>query len=519
MSTPQTSHNLDLLEKEIINAVRQFSSAELLLAINAVMKQRTGTEAQSNGNELYNLPFIAAALSSFAVRYSNPYRGNKKISLAALKRLSDLTFNYLGADPITHDEELAAEFRNSNPIFMMLRIVGNQFPFEVNTYAFVGQTLLLYGELPKEIESKREVPHFDFTAAFQKINGLSLENFICCGFVAWAAFSAKKNFGITREYFEKARSQGIKLPDDGGITYVLDCITADPIRFRQKYEEMKQRDRRFGMYDFNPLLTLPIVRPWPHYGTTSMLNDRIIAPLPNLIAYRISTGIFYEIFNSYKEDFSRYFGHLFEAYVGRLLKAFIKPQNLISEEMIKQNYPSFSGKVPDWVVLEGSTAILIECKATRFSLTALSTGAKESVDKSLTQVLKGLKQLSEFKNAITKKGSALERFNHCSVFMPVLVTFEPLYLINTVFFREHINNLLKLEGVSDLSWRILSIKELEAFQPHFNAGISLSDTLTALERASFHQVLNDYITKTGCTYKDSILYKYDEEMYKKMGLG
>jgi hypothetical protein len=46
MLTPQTSHKLDLLEQEIINAVRQFSSAELLLAINAVMKQRTGTEAQ-----------------------------------------------------------------------------------------------------------------------------------------------------------------------------------------------------------------------------------------------------------------------------------------------------------------------------------------------------------------------------------------------------------------------------------------------------------------------------------------
>ncbi len=52
-----------------------------------------------------------------------------------------------------------------------------------------------------------------------------------------------------------------------------------------------------------------------------MSNDRIIAPLPDLIPYRVSTGIYYEMFNEYREDFSRFFGHLFEAYVERLLKA------------------------------------------------------------------------------------------------------------------------------------------------------------------------------------------------------
>ncbi|MEW6587496.1 MAG: hypothetical protein AB1442_18045, partial [Nitrospirota bacterium] len=272
MPITQKLHKSAVLEKEIINAVRQFSSADLLLAVSTAMKPRPAIESHKE----YDIhPFIAAALSSFAVRYSNPHRGTKRMSLRLLKRLSDLIFTYLGADPITQDEVLAVEFQNSNPIFTMLRIVGNQFPFEVSAYGSVGQPLLLYGEIPKEIESRKEVPHFKFETAFQKITGLSLKNFLCCGLIAWSAFSSRNNFGLTREYFEKARSQGIKLPDDEGIVDALNCFTADPVRFREKYEEMKQKDRRFCMYDFNPLLTFPIVRPWHHHVTTSMSNDRI----------------------------------------------------------------------------------------------------------------------------------------------------------------------------------------------------------------------------------------------------
>lgn len=507
---------LEAIEQEIRTTIRKFSSADLLLAINSTMKERAVPGNKPNVPEIP--PFIAAAIAAFAIRFSNPHRGYKNITWSILKKLSDLVFKYLSADPITHDEGLADELHKSNPIFDILRIAGNKFSLEVNTYAFIGQPLLLYGELPKEMEHKRDVPHFDFYDKFQKITGLSLEDFICCGFVAWAAFSSKTNSGLTREYFEKARSLGMTLPDDEGILNMLNCITADPNRFRQKYAEMKQKDRLFCMYDFNPLLTYPILRPWAHHNAKSMLDDRIVAPLPDLVAYRISTGIFYEMFNSYNEEFSRYFGFLFEAYVGRLLKAFVPAKNLYSEDMIREKNPSYSGKVPDWIVLEGSTAILIECKATRFSLPALSTGAEESVNKSLAQVLKGLKQLHEFRTAIIEKNHSLMSFTSCSKIKPVLVTLEPLYLINTVLFREHIDALIEKEAVTDLPWRILSVKEIESFEPHLKSGIQLSDILSALNDKPFNQVLDDCIAKTGLSYKDSLLYGYDQEMYQRLGI-
>ncbi len=516
MSTREQIRKLEALEQEIRIAIRQLSSADLLLAITTGMKERAAPGTKPSMPAIP--PFIAGAIAAFAIRFSNPYRSNKNITWPILSNLSNLVDKYLSADPITHDKELADEFHKSNPIFTLLRLVGNQFPFEPRTFAFIGQPLLLYGELPKEIACKKNVPTFDFHDKFQKITGLSLEDFMCCGFVARAALSSSTNSGLTREYFEKARLLGIKLPDDEGILYMLNCITADPNRFRQKYEEMKQKDRLFCMYDFNPLFTYPILRPWAHHNAKSMLDDRIVAPLPDLIAYRISTGIFYEMFNSYKEEFSRYFGFLFEAYVGRLLKAFVPAQNLYSEDMIREKFPSYSGKVPDWIVLEGSTAILIECKAMRFSLPSLSTGAVESVNKSLAQVLKGLKQLHEFREAIIEKKPGLKSFTSCSKIKPVLVTFEPLYLINSVFFREHIDALLEKEAVTDLPWRILSVKELEYLEPHLNTGMRLSDILLALEDKPFNEVIDDCIAKTDLSYKDSLLYKYDQQMYHRLGI-
>lgn len=67
----------------------------------------------------------------------------------------------------------------------------------------------------------------------------------------------------------------------------------------------------------------------------------------------------------------------------------------------------------------------------------------------------------------------LERFQDCNIFKPVLITFEPLELINSEFFRKHINQLLQEEGIQDLAWQILSVGNLEILQPHLATGIKL----------------------------------------------
>jgi hypothetical protein len=330
---------------------------------------------------------------------------------------------YQIADPLGFNESIQENYYDSNPVFTLLRIFGNQAPYCIDFFGQQARPLLLFQEIPKEIAGSKRGTKFDLESSFYEISGVPLTDFINVGYVSFAA--AHSNDGFTRGYFEKARSQGFNLPKGNLILPALDKLAADSRKLKQLYLKGRTHDRRFAMYDFNPLFLHPIVRPWKQQKALLMDSDLLVAPIPNLILYRISMGIFYDLFNHFKTDFSNYFGHVFEAYVGRILHHSICSGNLLSENDIRKTYSPEKGKVPDWIVIEGTTAILIECKATRFSRAALTTGEESAIHDSLKQVMKGLRQLYWFREACIAKQPGLEALHSCTDFKPLLVSLEP----------------------------------------------------------------------------------------------
>src|SRR5262249_16919925 len=162
--------------------------------------------------------------------------------------------------------------------------------------------------------------------------------------------------------------------------------------------------------------------------------------------------IFYEMFNHYRTEFSNYFGTIFEIYVGEILARSGFTDKLLSETDIRKTYPTDEGKVPDWAVIDGSTAVLIECKATRFSRSTLTTGGEEGINDRLKQTLKGLAQLYRFREACIARAQGLENLHKCTNFKLILVSFEPLHLINSPLFRQYINKELANQGINDFPW-------------------------------------------------------------------
>jgi hypothetical protein len=112
----------------------------------------------------------------------------------------------------------------------------------------------------------------------------------------------------------------------------------------------------------------------------------------------------------------------------------------------------------------------------------------------------------------------LQKFHYCSIFKPIIVSLEPLFLINSEFFREYINTLLAAEGVTGLDWQILSIDELEALQPHIAAGFNLAQVLDELRNKSFNNVLENLSSQTNRTFAHSFLYDKQEELYQRLGV-
>ena len=359
------------------------------------------------------------------------------------------------------------------------------------------------------------MPAFDLNSSFEDLNGVTLREFLDVGFISWTAARGQKAF--TLSYYDKARSQGMNLPADLRLQAILNRISADPSKFRSLYDRRKESDRRFGMYDYNPLFEYPIICPWPTVSPIGV-KSRMCAPLPDLIAHRISTGIFYQMFNEYGLRFAEYFGFLLQEYVAEILRNSVPISSLVGEEEIRTTYPDDRGPTPDWIVLEGSHAVLIECKATRFSRAALATGNEAAIDSSLKQMLKGLRQCIKFKNACQNGQVGLERFFGVSKFKIALVSLEPLLLVNSHFFRQHINQILAEEGLPNDEWIAASAQELEILQPHVAAGIGLSEPLSRLRTETAFDVRRDISSRTGLTYKNSFLYEQDREFYERLGV-
>lgn len=495
---------LEEVESTIKSVFRKLSLGDVLHSLYLLKK--TSPELR---------PFMIGGIALFAIRFCPPSKTSKPIKNYDIRNLIDISNAYYLADPITFDKDLCDKFMNESPVFMMLRHVSSQFPFEPSLFGKFSRPALLFHEIPQQLKKLPNIPKFDFDEKFQAITEVSVIDFITIGFVILSA--SHGNFAVSQDNFKKMRRQGIKVSDQS-LKAVLDQLVADKSKLTELYEKRKNQDRRFRMYDFNPLHSYPIIRPCHDKQFYTPDKNFIHAPVPELIASRISTGIFYQMYNTYGTEFSEYFGFVFEQYFGLVLKKCLLSEQLLSESDIRDFYSIKKGKAPDWIVVDGSTMLLFECKATRFSRSAQAIASEDAINSSLSQVKKGLKQLASFISACQAKDSSLQRFHHCSIFKPVLVSMEPLFLINSECFRKHINDLLAAEGVTGLDWQILSIDNLEALQPHIAAGFNLAHVLDELQNKSFNNVLENLSSQTNRTFADSFLYDKQEELYQRLGL-
>ncbi len=183
--------------------------------------------------------------------------------------------------------------------------------------------------------------------------------------------SAKQLFTIGAGLWFKYTSQhlGINYPLDElalpGITY------ADYDKFMQLYslsmKEMKERltaERKLDdtfMYQFHALQSHPLI--------LTELNGRLahICPMPTLLFWRITSGLFYDLIN--ERGFDQAFGTSFQDYVGQMLEKTFNgtPVKVYPEE------PDTRPKRADWIIDQSISFMLIECKTKRMTIGARTT--------------------------------------------------------------------------------------------------------------------------------------------------
>jgi hypothetical protein len=492
------------LESQLLRELANIPQDRLLLGLRwlAETKQKHGWHA--------HMIATAAGLAMRAGGAAGPIASSVRVPLTTLERLRPLVAAFAHADPCVWFEQQSDQL-----LGLLLRIAGNQHIYQVNLPAKWARADLLFRQLPKSECMSAASEGFDFNAHFTEANGCAIDEFIDVALMGFAAAKSNSALGFERSYFEKARADGIALPSDLVIDAALSRLAATPIQHADLARRLRQPDRSFAAYDYNTLRVYPLVRPWPEL---SGAEDRFLAPLPDLLLSRLTEGVFHQMRDRYGEPFDRYFGVLLTQYVHSILKATVDAHCLFDESTLRRRFSEDRGKLPDFVILDGTTSICVEVKIGRVPQVVYAKGDMDKLSQALSGVRKGLTQVFEFEKACRSRSRGLEPFAACTQFIPVIVTWERAHLANTPPYRELVASKLDSEYGSR-PWVTLSVEDLEWFQVHLSGGdLSVSSMFKHALCAPVHEVIDCAARLSQRSYRHSFLQSTEAAISQRLRL-
>jgi len=464
-------------------------------------------------------PFISAMITKYAILNSNIHSGWSPMwndeFIPIMKMITDCSVY----DPDFDLSNKSLEEREDNLASFLLRKIGSQSRLDIQVRNALGGTIYLYEEMMKDENAPPFIKKL-VNSQFEKKFGVSISDFLKIGFLLFAGSSNSANKGgLTGDYFEKARIQGVSIPNNEVINNCLKQIACDQYQFRKICIKSKSNDDFYNSYEINPLLKYPIIRLWNPSNQKNLENDKFIAPVPNLLIYRLTTGLYYQLFNmneGEKEKFSQEFGKLFESYTGVLLKWYKLPDKILSENEIKKHikgYKKRNIKIPDWMIFCEEGVILIECKATRYSQDMYERGLKAEANSCFKQIRKGIIQMNEFENQIPLLCKKFEKNYTNLQVQKIIVSYDNLQGLR----RGPLKNYVDRE-INEYSkeWKTLWVGELEEIQPYITEGANFWYFLIDIENKDLDVILKEMKSKTNARNSDGILYKYQKKLFSEL---
>jgi hypothetical protein len=401
-----------------------------------------------------------------------------------------------------YDPQFDKEIKNNQrqaAVSYFLKSIG-QLHWNRNIRFMLSRTLFLYEEIIKEETAPKYIKDL-IGPKFKEKFGLPLHDFIKIGAVLWAGSSSRKG-GLRRDYLENARNRGMTVPNDESVKICLKLIVCDPIQFRT--------DSLLEKYNLNPLLSRPLVRLWENSENEEMFDDKFIAPIPDMLIYRISIGLYYQLYNIYGVNFATNFGDLFELYIRKIIEGFRLPGKIITEKDIDYYLP-IKGKKgvktrrPDWVIFPENGVILIECKAMHYTQDTFEHGINAKNTAWLTQIEKALDQFDKFEKQVPELCKKLGKEYPKLKIQRIIVSFEPLLGLKYGPLREYIDSKNKRD------WVLIPVEDLEEIQPYIAKGYDLWSFISEYKNSryvDFNKIIEKMRLKTGANDSENMFDSY-----------
>lgn len=224
-------------------------------------------------------------------------------------------------------------------------------------------------------------------------------------------------------------------------TKFVEWITCSYKDFRENYDSHPPIASEYGKSRFNPLIKTPALR--TDRNLTQGNHEVFLIPIPRLLNLRITRGLYFDfsdLFNHKNRDniFRSSFGYVFQEYVGLLL------QKSLTDKEIKPEFKYILNKEskdsPDWFIIEGKRAIIIEVKQSCLYLDAKSWGSIEIIKRNLKRTIGvAVNQFWKFDQALGKDSfnKELNDFKKIDNFEHLIVTYDSAYFSNSIL-REQI---------------------------------------------------------------------------------
>jgi hypothetical protein len=381
----------------------------------------------------------AAYIAKALIVASNDYRG-EELTFEAYAHCAELFDTALIFGGPTDDQS------RQEDRFLQERFSQTMFKRMFPRWLRVARTLVLFADLAARPELSTP---FDIPSAFERLTGLSIEEFMGVGQAAYVLAFSGPGPWTHAEFVEILHLMCPQLSPEQ-IEQFVTLVSTDYRQFRDRCDGDAVDNPQHGLYSYNPLEHTPLVR---------TQRSGYVIPVPSLFEDRISLGLYDDLQRAYGSTFTAAFGHVFEAYVGWLLRSVYPPAQVIGERFYGTSRQFLS---TDWVIREGDTAVLIECKVTRLSAESRYSQNEPAMRRDLARgIARALIQLDRVMHDMRVGAPGLESFSTIRTFVPVVLVNDPYYAANSDEARAVVAEELRAAGVMPFFHQVLSIEDLE----------------------------------------------------------
>lgn len=353
------------------------------------------------------------------------------------------------------EEVIAERYRSPDLLMQELhRMAHRQFPWQAfrPTAANITRYHMIYGHPP-------------LTGIVQTATGLSSEELFLFGMALLGNFM---------ETFALFYPPSIQIPglSSDGLDRFLGHFSRSLSDLKALLKNEHQINDRFA-YAYHSLRAYPLIR------TKYQGRDCLVCPIPTLLFWRFTNGVYYEIFN--QPGFENAFGEAFQWYVGQVIgRGTTREKTRLYPECEYRVGKDFKRTV-DWILDQEGAALFIEAKTKRLRFEAKVEIVQEDVlpielDKLAAMIVQVYKSIRDYRDGRYPNYA----FDPQRKIYPMIITLEDWFLMGPKLVNEvkdDVSRRMEKEGIplaylKDMPFSVCSTHEFEqAVQVMDHAGI------------------------------------------------